>query len=229
MGCSVLDDLCFAAKLCLEHKYGPSMQVATGSPLKRFLEKHKTLRTALLVVVLFGASMVIGDGVLTPAISAVDPFRKPKPGLWHIMEKHFNSGIPIDMDQSFYVGDAAGRPNDHSDADIKFAHIFIENKTSFASVIPKIEHILPNSNTEFHMEFALIKQIKNLIEAAEQDYEKEKLNKGLLNYLVVGAQTETELKERKLRVEDALNATKAAVEEGIVEIFDVQTYFYILE
>ncbi|KAK5843262.1 hypothetical protein PVK06_005714 [Gossypium arboreum] len=45
------------------------MQVATGSPLKQFLEKHKTLRTALLVVVLFGASMVMGDGVLTPAIS----------------------------------------------------------------------------------------------------------------------------------------------------------------
>ncbi|KAK8302427.1 hypothetical protein V6Z11_D04G085300 [Gossypium hirsutum] len=53
------------------YKYGPSMQVATGSPLKRFLEKHKTLRTALLVVVLFGASMVIGDGVLTPAISVL--------------------------------------------------------------------------------------------------------------------------------------------------------------
>lgn len=40
-----------------------------SSPLKRFLEKHKKLRTALLIVVLFGASMVIGDGVLTPAIS----------------------------------------------------------------------------------------------------------------------------------------------------------------
>ncbi|KAL7129448.1 hypothetical protein ABFS83_13G066500 [Erythranthe nasuta] len=50
-----------------------------------------------------------------------DPFRKPKPGMWKIMEKEFNSGLPIDMDQSFYVGDAAGRPNDHSDADIKFA------------------------------------------------------------------------------------------------------------
>ncbi|KAK4750673.1 hypothetical protein SAY87_004155 [Trapa incisa] len=50
-----------------------------------------------------------------------DPFRKPKPGMWNIMEKHFNSGIPIDMDESFYVGDAAGRENDHSDADIKFA------------------------------------------------------------------------------------------------------------
>ncbi|OWM88588.1 hypothetical protein CDL15_Pgr002355 [Punica granatum] len=50
-----------------------------------------------------------------------DPLRKPKPGMWNIMEKHFNSGISIDMDQSFYVGDAAGRKNDHSDADIKFA------------------------------------------------------------------------------------------------------------
>ncbi|KAI9083615.1 hypothetical protein K1719_034557 [Acacia pycnantha] len=50
-----------------------------------------------------------------------DPFRKPQPGMWHLMEQHLNSGIPIDMDQSFYVGDAAGRKDDHSDADIKFA------------------------------------------------------------------------------------------------------------
>ncbi|KAG2396736.1 Polynucleotide 3'-phosphatase [Vigna angularis] len=50
-----------------------------------------------------------------------DAFRKPKPGMWHLMEQHFNSGIVIDMDQSFYVGDAAGRKSDHSDADIKFA------------------------------------------------------------------------------------------------------------
>ncbi|KAH1204884.1 Potassium transporter 4 [Glycine max] len=52
------------------YKYGPSSQAIASSPLKRFLEKHKRLRTALLVVVLFGACMVIGDGVLTPAISA---------------------------------------------------------------------------------------------------------------------------------------------------------------
>lgn len=51
------------------YKYGPSSQVVACSPLKRFLEKHKRLRTALLLVVLFGACMVIGDGVLTPAIS----------------------------------------------------------------------------------------------------------------------------------------------------------------
>ncbi|GFZ18146.1 chaperonin 60 beta [Actinidia rufa] len=65
-------------------------------------------------------------------------------------------------------------------------------------------------------------QIKNLIEVAEQSYEKEKLNEriaklsGGVAVIQVGAQTETELKEKKLRVEDALNATKATVAEGIV-------------
>ncbi|KAJ7963052.1 ruBisCO large subunit-binding protein subunit beta, chloroplastic [Quillaja saponaria] len=67
-----------------------------------------------------------------------------------------------------------------------------------------------------------VSQIRNLVEAAEHDYEKEKLNEriaklsGGVAVIQVGAQTETELKEKKLRVEDALNATKAAVEEGIV-------------
>ncbi|XP_073003878.1 probable potassium transporter 2 [Typha latifolia] len=42
-----------------------------SSPLKRFLEKHKRLRTCLLIIVLFGACMLIGDGVLTPAISVL--------------------------------------------------------------------------------------------------------------------------------------------------------------
>ena len=53
------------------YKYGPSSQAVASSPLKRFLEKHKRLRTALLIVVLFGACMVVGDGVLTSAISGM--------------------------------------------------------------------------------------------------------------------------------------------------------------
>ncbi|KAI3852633.1 hypothetical protein MKW92_018906 [Papaver armeniacum] len=52
------------------YKYGPAAQIAS-SPMKRFFEKHKRLRTALLIVVLCGACMVIGDGVLTPAISVL--------------------------------------------------------------------------------------------------------------------------------------------------------------
>lgn len=51
------------------YKHGPSSNADTPLPLKKFLEKHRKLRTVLLVVVLFGASMLIGDGVLTPAMS----------------------------------------------------------------------------------------------------------------------------------------------------------------
>jgi chaperonin GroEL len=67
-----------------------------------------------------------------------------------------------------------------------------------------------------------VKQIRNQLETTDQQYEKEKLNEriarlsGGVAIINVGAQTETELKEKKLRVEDALCATKAAIEEGIV-------------
>ena len=69
---------------------------------------------------------------------------------------------------------------------------------------------------------ARVKQIQVLLDDAEAQYEQEKLSEriaklsGGVAIIQVGAQTETELKEKKLRVEDALNATKAAVEEGIV-------------
>jgi chaperonin GroEL len=69
---------------------------------------------------------------------------------------------------------------------------------------------------------ARVKQIRTLASNTEAEYEVEKLNErvarlsGGVAVIQVGAQTETELKEKKLRVEDALNATKAAVEEGIV-------------
>lgn len=69
---------------------------------------------------------------------------------------------------------------------------------------------------------ARVKQVSNILEYTEQQYEKDKLNEriarlsGGVAIINVGAQTETELKERKFRVEDALCATRAAVEEGIV-------------
>ncbi|WOL06737.1 potassium transporter 7 [Canna indica] len=51
--------------------YSNGHRILASSPLKRFLEKHKRLRTILLLVVLLGTCMVIGDGVLTPAISVL--------------------------------------------------------------------------------------------------------------------------------------------------------------
>jgi chaperonin GroEL len=67
-----------------------------------------------------------------------------------------------------------------------------------------------------------IKQLRTQIEDATSDYDKEKLQERLAKLIggvaiiKVGAATETELKEKKARVEDAMHATRAAVEEGIV-------------
>jgi chaperonin GroEL len=69
---------------------------------------------------------------------------------------------------------------------------------------------------------ARIKQIRSQIEETTSDYDKEKLQERLAKIVggvavvQVGAATETEMKEKKARVEDALHATRAAVEEGIV-------------
>ncbi len=69
---------------------------------------------------------------------------------------------------------------------------------------------------------ARVKQIRAQIDDTSSDYDKEKLQERLAKLvggvavINVGAATETEMKEKKARVEDALNATRAAVEEGIV-------------
>ena len=67
-----------------------------------------------------------------------------------------------------------------------------------------------------------VKQIRNQIEETTSDYDREKLQERLAKLvggvavIRVGAATETEMKEKKARVEDAMHATKAAVEEGVV-------------
>lgn len=69
---------------------------------------------------------------------------------------------------------------------------------------------------------ARVKQIKTQVEESTSDYDREKLQERLAKIvggvavINVGAATETEMKEKKARVEDALHATKAAVEEGII-------------
>lgn len=69
---------------------------------------------------------------------------------------------------------------------------------------------------------ARIKQIKNQIDETTSDYDKEKLQERLAKLssgvavIKIGAATETEMKEKKARVDDALHATRAAVEDGIV-------------
>ncbi len=81
---------------------------------------------------------------------------------------------------------------------------------------------------------ARVKQIRNQIEETTSDYDREKLQERLAKLvggvavINVGAATETEMKEKKARVEDALHATRAAVEEGIVPGGGV-TYLRLLD
>ncbi|KAE9617040.1 putative phosphoric monoester hydrolase [Lupinus albus] len=93
-------------------------QAAVDSKVGRLNNFMELVKVPIQVFIACGVG---NSGKGKAAIKEDDPFRKPKPGMWQLMEKHFNSSISIDMDQSFYVGDAAGREKDHSDADIKFA------------------------------------------------------------------------------------------------------------
>jgi chaperonin GroEL len=89
-------------------------------------------------------------------------------------------------------------------------------------VIDKDNTVIVDGAGESAMVEARVKEIKTQIEATTSEYDKEKLQERLAKLsggvavIKVGAATETEMKEKKDRVDDALSATKAAVEEGIV-------------
>lgn len=88
--------------------------------------------------------------------------------------------------------------------------------------IDKDNTTLVNGNGDAEQIKARINQIKQQIEATTSDYDREKLQERLAKLaggvavLYVGAPTEIEMKEKKDRVDDALHATRAAIEEGIV-------------
>ncbi|KAJ0977691.1 hypothetical protein J5N97_013165 [Dioscorea zingiberensis] len=77
-------------ELSTYYRNGHTSRNVISSPLKRFLEKHKKMRTCLLLIVLFGASMVIGDGVLTPAISVLSSIS----GL-QVRARHLHDGAVV--------------------------------------------------------------------------------------------------------------------------------------
>jgi len=89
-------------------------------------------------------------------------------------------------------------------------------------VIDKDNTVIVNGAGDENAVQARISEIKTQIEATTSEYDKEKLQERLAKLsggvavIKVGAATETEMKEKKDRVDDALSATKAAVEEGIV-------------
>ncbi|MBR2927910.1 MAG: chaperonin GroEL [Oscillospiraceae bacterium] len=88
--------------------------------------------------------------------------------------------------------------------------------------VTKENTIIVDGDGASEMIASRVAQIRSQIAVTNSDYDREKLQERLAKLaggvavIKVGAATETEMKEKKLRIEDALNATKAAVEEGIV-------------
>ncbi len=109
------------------------------------------------------------------------------------------------------------------DLGIKLENITLDDLGSAASIrIDKDDTIIIDGGGETSDIQGRIGQIRKQIEDTTSDYDKEKLQERLAKLaggvarINVGAATETEMKEKKARVEDALHATRAAAEEGIV-------------
>jgi chaperonin GroEL len=109
------------------------------------------------------------------------------------------------------------------DLGIRLENVTVQQMGKARRVTVTREHttVVVDETTKSDVE-ARVKQIKRQIEESDSEYDKEKLQERLAKLaggvavIEVGAATETELKEKKLRLEDALNATRAAIEEGIV-------------
>jgi len=105
----------------------------------------------------------------------------------------------------------------------KLENVEVEHLGSAQKIIvDKDNTTIINGNGDSEQITARVNQIKQQIETTTSDYDREKLQERLAKLaggvavLYVGAATEVEMKEKKARVDDALNATRAAVEEGIV-------------
>ena len=109
------------------------------------------------------------------------------------------------------------------DLGIKLENVHIEDLGRAKKVVVDKDNttIIEGAGKKEDIE-ARVKQIRTQIEETTSDYDREKLQERLAKLvggvavIKVGAATETELKEKKARVEDAMHATRAAVEEGIV-------------
>ncbi|TQQ85117.1 chaperonin GroEL [Peptacetobacter hominis] len=105
--------------------------------------------------------------------------------------------------------------------DIKDTQMYMLGNASSVKVTKEATTIVGGAGDKNAIEDR-ISQIRHQIEQTTSDFDREKLQERLAKLaggvavVKVGAATEVEMKERKLRIEDALNATKAAVEEGIV-------------
>lgn len=115
--------------------------IVTNESMDRF-KKPEAIRSAIRKKTgrLAGFAAAANVPMLTLCATAKDDFRKPGIGAWTFFCNHANGGVAVDYAASFFVGDAAGRPNDHSDSDLAFARAagleFHDEKAFFQRLHP---------------------------------------------------------------------------------------------
>lgn len=104
------------------HADGRKIVVITNESTDRF-KKSEAIEKAILKKTgrLMGFAKAAGVPMLVLCATAKDSFRKPATGAWDYLVAEANGGVRPQLSESFYVGDAAGRPRDHSDSDRAFS------------------------------------------------------------------------------------------------------------
>ena len=123
------------------HASGSAIVIVTNESMDRF-KKPEAVRSAILKKTgrLEGFAAAANVPILALCATAKDAFRKPGTACWDFVVQHANKGVQVDKQASFFVGDAAGRPGDHSDSDRVFANAaglpFHDEKAFFTRLNP---------------------------------------------------------------------------------------------
>ena len=124
------------------HASGHAIVIVTNESMDRF-KKPEASRSAILKKTgrLEGFAEAANVPLLALCATAKDAYRKPGVGAWTFFTGGCNGDVGVDASTSFFVGDAAGRPGDHSDSDAVFARnaglAFHDEKAFFERLHPK--------------------------------------------------------------------------------------------
>jgi len=199
----------------IDKKFGAPTITKDGVIVAKEIElkdPYENMGAQLVREVASKTSDVAGDGTTTATVLAFSIYKE---GIKHIVA----GANPMLEDIAILTGEKMIS----EDLGIKLENLKIEDLGQAKEITVDKDNItIVEGAGDANKIQGRVKQIKAQIEETTSNYDREKLQERLAKILCgvaginVGAATDTEMKEKKTRVEDALNATRAAVEEGVV-------------